>query len=167
MLATTASKPHWPTWSMSGVLLAVFAALIVLTTITVAVSYFDFGPFNLIVAIGVATIKAALVALWFMHLRYDSGLNALIFLVGVAFLGLFMAIAMLDSVQYQPNVQKLGAEQSSKHLLSATCPMSVYWRLIRPGLLMTVLFSMAIAALTTAEPPPWARLTHALLGTAC
>ena len=41
-----------------------------------------------------------------MHLRYDSGLNAFIFLVGVAFLGLFMAIAMLDSVQYQPSVQK-------------------------------------------------------------
>ena len=40
------------------VLLAVFAALIVLTTITVAVSYFDFGPFNLMVALGVATIKA-------------------------------------------------------------------------------------------------------------
>jgi cytochrome c oxidase subunit IV len=88
------------------VLLAVFAALIVLTAITVAVSYFDFGPFNLMVALGVATIKAALVALWFMHLRYDSGLNAFIFLVGVAFLGLFMAIAMLDSVQYQPSVQK-------------------------------------------------------------
>jgi cytochrome c oxidase subunit IV len=88
------------------VLLAVFSALIVLTTITVAISYFDFGPFNLMVALGVATIKAALVALWFMHLRYDSGLNAFIFLVGVAFLGLFMAITMLDSVQYQPSVQK-------------------------------------------------------------
>jgi cytochrome c oxidase subunit IV len=87
------------------VLLAVFAALIVLTAITVAVSYFNFGAFNLIVAMGVATIKAALVALWFMHLRYDGGLNAFIFLVGVAFLGLFLAITMLDSVQYHPNVQ--------------------------------------------------------------
>lgn len=87
------------------VLLAVFAALIVLTAITVAVSYFNFGAFNLIVAMGVATIKAALVALWFMHLRYESGLNAFIFLVGVAFLGLFLIIAMLDSVEYQPNVQ--------------------------------------------------------------
>lgn len=88
------------------VLLAVFATLIALTAITVAVSYFDFGPFNLMVALGVATIKAALVALWFMHLRYDSGLNAVIFLVGVAFLGLFLAITMIDSVQYQPSVQK-------------------------------------------------------------
>jgi cytochrome c oxidase subunit IV len=87
------------------VLLAVFAALIALTAITVAVSYFDFGPFNLVVALGIATIKAALVALWFMHLRYESGLNAFIFLVGVVFLGLFLIIAMFDSVQYRPNVQ--------------------------------------------------------------
>jgi cytochrome c oxidase subunit IV len=87
------------------VLLAVFAALMVLTAITVAVSYFDFGPFNLVVALAIATIKAALVAIWFMHLRYDSGLNAFIFLVGVAFLGLFLIIAMFDAVQYQPQVQ--------------------------------------------------------------
>lgn len=87
-------------------LLAVFAGLIALTAITVAVSYFDFGAFNLIVALGVATLKAALVALWFMHLRYDGGLNAFIFLVGVAFLGLFLGIAMLDSVEYHPDVQR-------------------------------------------------------------
>jgi cytochrome c oxidase subunit IV len=87
------------------VLLAVFAALIVLTGITVAVSYFNFGPFNLIVAVGVAAVKATLVALWFMHLRYDSGLYAFVFLVGVAFLGLFLIIVMLDSIQYNPNVQ--------------------------------------------------------------
>jgi cytochrome c oxidase subunit IV len=97
------------------VLLAVFAALIALTAITVAVSYFDFGAFNLVVALGVATIKAALVALWFMHLRYESGLNAFIFLVGMAFLGLFLSIAMFDSVQYRPNVQNW--EQSTRQHL--------------------------------------------------
>ena len=87
------------------VLLAVFAALIVLTAVTVGVSYFDFGAFNLMVALGIATIKAALVALWFMHLRYESGLHAFIFLVGVAFLGLFLVITMFDSIEYQPSVQ--------------------------------------------------------------
>jgi cytochrome c oxidase subunit IV len=87
------------------VLLAVFAALIILTVITVAVSYFDFGPFNLIVALSIATFKAVLVAGWFMHLRYDNRLNAFIFLVGIVFLGLFLIIAMLDAVQYQPNIQ--------------------------------------------------------------
>jgi heme o synthase len=44
--------------------------------------------------------------------------------------------------------------------------MSIYWRLVRPGLLATVLFSMTIAAWTTPQPPAWPRLIHALLGTA-
>jgi cytochrome c oxidase subunit 4 len=93
------------------VLLTVFAVLVVLTAITVAVSYFNFGPLNLIVALGIATVKAALVALWFMHLRYESGLHAFIFLVGVAFLGLFLIIAMFDAVQYQPNIQAFEQSQ--------------------------------------------------------
>jgi cytochrome c oxidase subunit IV len=86
------------------VLMAVFVALVVLTAITVAVSYFDFGAMNLVVALSIAAIKAALVALWFMHLRYESPLHAFIFLVGVAFLGLFLIIVMLDAVTYCPNL---------------------------------------------------------------
>jgi len=43
--------------------------------------------------------------------------------------------------------------------------MSIYWRLIRPGLLASVLFSMAVGALTAGRPP-WPRLAHALAGTA-
>ena len=86
------------------VLLAVFGALVVLTAITVGVSYFDFGALNLLVAVSVATVKAALVALYFMHLRYDSLFNAIIFTIGVAFLGLFLIITMMDTVQYTPDI---------------------------------------------------------------
>ena len=88
------------------VLLGVFAALMVLTAITVAVSYFDFGALNLLVAMGVATVKATLVALYFMHLRYDSLLNAIFFVIGIAFLGLFLMITMLDTIEYQPGRQQ-------------------------------------------------------------
>ncbi len=87
------------------VLLAVFVALMVLTAFTVAVSYFDFGEVNLSVALGVATVKATLVALYFMHLRYDKPFNAIIFVIGVAFLGLFLMITMLDTLEYHPEVQ--------------------------------------------------------------
>jgi cytochrome c oxidase subunit IV len=86
------------------VLVSVFGALMALTAVTVAVSYFDFGAMNLVVALGVAAVKAALVALWFMHLRYDSPVYAFIFLTGVAFLGLFLIIAMLDAVTYHPSL---------------------------------------------------------------
>jgi heme o synthase len=44
--------------------------------------------------------------------------------------------------------------------------MSNYWRLIRPGVLLTVLFSTTVAALATADPPSSARLIHSLLGVA-
>jgi cytochrome c oxidase subunit 4 len=86
-------------------LLAVFAALMVLTAITVAVSYFNFGVLNLVVAMAVATVKATLVALYFMHLRYDSGFNAIVFGIGVAFVALFLVVTMLDTIEYQPDVQ--------------------------------------------------------------
>jgi len=88
------------------VLVAVFAALIALTAVTVAVSYFDFGEWNLVVALGVATVKASLVALWFMHLRYDSPIYSVLFFVALVFFGLFLGIAMLDSVEYNPEVQQ-------------------------------------------------------------
>ena len=101
------------------ILLGVFAALVVLTALTVAVSYFDLGELNLIVALSIATVKASLVALWFMHLRYDSGIYSFIFLVGVVFLGLFLIITMLDSVQYQPNIEKWQKKQVSRVIAPA------------------------------------------------
>lgn len=88
------------------VLLGVFAALMVLTAITVAVSCFDFGAVNLLVALGVATVKATLVALYFMHLRYDNPFYAVLFVIGVAFLCLFLTITMLDTMEYHHDVQQ-------------------------------------------------------------
>jgi len=86
-------------------LLGVFAALIVLTYITVFVSTLDVGRWSLWVALAVATAKGSLVVLYFMHLRYDSPFNAFIFATALAFLGLFLGIVMLDSIEYQPDIQ--------------------------------------------------------------
>jgi len=87
------------------VLVAVFAALILLTILTVAAARFDLGPANLTVALGIATVKATLVALYFMHLRYDSPFNALVFVTALVFLALFLSLTMLDAVQYQPDIR--------------------------------------------------------------
>ena len=62
--------------------------------------------------------------------------------------------------------QKIEIAKSEQHAFAAFAFFNIYWRLIRPGLLSAVLFSMAIAALTAAEPPAWTRLSHAMLGTA-
>jgi cytochrome c oxidase subunit 4 len=52
--------------------LIVFAALIGLMILTVVVAFFDFGLLNKGVALAIATTKAALIMLFFMHLRYNS-----------------------------------------------------------------------------------------------
>jgi cytochrome c oxidase subunit 4 len=87
------------------VLVGVFLALMVLTVITVAVTAFDFGDLNLWVAMIIATVKACLVALYFMHLRYDAPFNGFIFVVAMAFLALFLIITMMDTIQYTPDVE--------------------------------------------------------------
>ncbi|MBL8148810.1 MAG: cytochrome C oxidase subunit IV family protein [Blastocatellia bacterium] len=76
---------------------AIFGALLVLTYITVQVSYFNFGVLNIAVAVVVATIKAMLVCLYFMHLRYDTVFNRIVFFSTAIFLALFMGLALLDS----------------------------------------------------------------------
>jgi cytochrome c oxidase subunit IV len=55
-----------------GIYIAVFAALLVLTFITWAVSYRDMGVLNVVIALIIASVKASLVALYFMHLRYEK-----------------------------------------------------------------------------------------------
>jgi len=82
-------------------LLATAGALLVLTIITVAVRYIDVGEFNIHIAIGIAIIKATLVALFFMHLRWDRPFNMLIFVACVLFVILMMAFTVMDSTQYR------------------------------------------------------------------
>lgn len=86
------------------VLVGIWVVLIVLTVVTVGVTYFDLGPFNLAVALGVALVKASLVALYYMHLRYDHPFNGFILVVSLAFVALFIGITLLDARQYQPDM---------------------------------------------------------------
>jgi len=92
------------------VLIATFLALLVLTWATVAVRYIDLGDANLILALAIAVLKASLVALFFMHLRYESLFNGLILCMALLFVALFIVIALLDTTQYQP--QRLQYQQT-------------------------------------------------------
>ena len=74
----------------------VFAALILLTIVTVKVSYYDFGSANIVIAILIATMKASLVAAFFMHLRHDQLFNTLSFLGAFLFLGIFILLTYDD-----------------------------------------------------------------------
>jgi cytochrome c oxidase subunit 4 len=72
------------------------SALLFLTVLTVAASYVDFGQGNVVIALAIATVKATLVALFFMHLIHDRPMNALIAVAGFIFLGLFLMFDLLD-----------------------------------------------------------------------
>lgn len=79
-----------------SVYLGVWGALVVLTAITVGVSRLDFGAGNTVVAMIIATIKASLVGLYFMHLRYDKKFNAVVFLAGLLFVSIFFFPTLID-----------------------------------------------------------------------
>ena len=79
---------------------AVFAGLLVLTAITVAAANFNLGAAGLWVALAIATLKANLVALYFMHLRWDRPFNGVLFLVALVFILLFTGIALMDTLSY-------------------------------------------------------------------
>jgi cytochrome c oxidase subunit IV len=91
--------------SSMPMLLGVFGTLIVLTIVTVAVAYVDLGELNLFVAMGIATLKATLVALFFMHLAFDSGFNRLAFFASFFFVLLFVGITLMDTAQYEHNIE--------------------------------------------------------------
>src|ERR1700761_8455198 len=80
----------------AGIYVKTLVALLFLTIVTVGASHIDFGSGNIVIALFIATIKATLVALFFMHLRYEKPVNGIIATAGFLFLGLFLMVVFLD-----------------------------------------------------------------------
>lgn len=76
--------------------LAVFAGLIVLTVITTAVAFVDLGSMSVVAALGIATCKMLLVALWFMHLRHSPKLTRLVVVGALLWLAILLVFTMAD-----------------------------------------------------------------------
>jgi cytochrome c oxidase subunit IV len=89
MSADTHSHPGPKLYAM------ILGALLMLTVITVGAAYIDFGSMNTVIALVIASVKASLVALFFMHLKNDK-FNALLFVGGVFFLGVFLIFTLFD-----------------------------------------------------------------------
>jgi len=70
----------------------IFGALMVLTVVTVAVAFVNIGVLNFPVALSIAILKATLVILFFMHVKYSSQLTKLI--VGGAFFFLIILFGL-------------------------------------------------------------------------
>ena len=79
-------------------LVIVFAALLGLVVVTIAIAFFDFGILNKGIALLIATTKAALIMLFFMNLRHSSKLIWVFAGLGFFGLAIMIIIAMGDYV---------------------------------------------------------------------
>jgi cytochrome c oxidase subunit IV len=75
---------------------AVWATLLALTALTVFAATLELGPFNAVVALSIATIKAVLVLLFFMELRYSTALTKVAVIAAVFFLMLLVGLTLSD-----------------------------------------------------------------------
>jgi cytochrome c oxidase subunit 4 len=75
----------------------IWIALLCLTVITAAISFVDLGPLNVVVALVIATVKALLVVLFFMHVKYTSEkLTKIVIISAIFWLFLLLALSMAD-----------------------------------------------------------------------
>lgn len=98
---------HVVSWQL---LTIVFLALMVLTVLTVAAINVDLGPMNIIVALGIALVKAVLVVLIFMHIWWDRAFHGLLIAGSLGFVTLFIGFTMLDTWQYEPTITARDAQ---------------------------------------------------------
>jgi cytochrome c oxidase subunit IV len=76
--------------------LTIFGALMVGTVITVWVAFFDLGPLNNVVMLGIACAKALLVVLYFMHVRWSTRLTWVVAGSGFFWLLILFSLTMAD-----------------------------------------------------------------------
>jgi cytochrome c oxidase subunit 4 len=79
-----------------GKLAAVLIVLLIFTGVTVGVSYFDMGVYNVPIALGIACFKVSLVLLFFMHLKYESIAIKVSFISTICFLAIMISLTFLD-----------------------------------------------------------------------
>jgi cytochrome c oxidase subunit 4 len=90
-----------PIWQ----LLAVFFALLALTVATVYQSTLDLGDLEIWASLTIATIKAALVILFFMHMIHDKPFNIIMFLGTLIFVALFLGFTLMDAHGYKELIE--------------------------------------------------------------
>ena len=72
--------------------------LLLLTGATVGAAYINLGKFNIVVALAIATLKATLVVLFFMHAKYSPKRTQLVIIAGMFWLAILLFMTMSDYV---------------------------------------------------------------------
>jgi cytochrome c oxidase subunit IV len=74
----------------------IFLALMICTGATVWAAYINLGQMNIVIALAIATLKATLVVLFFMHAKYSPGRTHLVIICAVFWLGIMLALTLSD-----------------------------------------------------------------------
>ena len=74
----------------------IFTSLMVGTGLTVWAAFQNFGAFNIVIALGIASVKATLVVLYFMHARYSPRRTQLVIVCSVFWLAIMLALTLTD-----------------------------------------------------------------------
>jgi cytochrome c oxidase subunit IV len=88
--------------------LLVFLALMAGTALTTGVAYIDLGRWNTVVALAIATTKMILVVLFFMHVKYATGLTRVVILAGFFWLGIMIALSCADELTRRWEINPAG-----------------------------------------------------------
>jgi len=92
------STAHGPT---RATYYTIFALLMVLLFVTVGIAFFHLGPFNDLVAFLIAAVKAVLVVLYFMHVRYSKQLIGVVACSGLVMLVILVTFVLSDYLTRQ------------------------------------------------------------------
>ena len=76
----------------------IWVALLCLTGLTTGVAYIDLGVFNTVVALAIAVAKMMLVVLFFMHVKYITGLPRIVMIAAIFWLAIMMSITLSDEL---------------------------------------------------------------------
>lgn len=107
---STHEEHHSPSY------LVILLVLLFLTVVTVAVAYVDMGNFNIIVAMLVASVKALLVATFFMHLKFEDTITRFFAIVPIILLAIMIGGVFIDNpFRVDPRAPEQIAQEKMKH----------------------------------------------------
>ena len=96
------------------VYIVIFVSLMLGTAITIWAAFQNFGKFNIVIALAIATIKATLVVLYFMHARYSPKRTQLVIVCSVFWLAIMLALTLAD-YDTRPHESRLASANTCDH----------------------------------------------------
>jgi cytochrome c oxidase subunit 4 len=96
--ASSNQDPHAEHHLPMSTYVIVFIALMVLLVITVVAAFINLGEANMIVAMTIAIIKAALVILYFMHVKFASRLTKVFVAASFVWLSIMFVLTWTDYI---------------------------------------------------------------------